>query len=210
MPYIKNDKVNILFIHIPKACGTSISNYLLEKHGVIRNVHKHPYSMISGRNKFRDVSFQHQTYLTIKANTDYFDIDFENITLLTYVRNPYTRILSDLFFWKLITPDTTPDAVYNRIKEFIASQNVIKFDNHPLPQYQFILDEDGSVLKNITILRTETITEDMKSLGYDDFQKRDNKSPIDTSDYQKYFNEESIKLIRDHYAKDFEIFGYED
>lgn len=208
MPYIKNDKVNILFIHIPKACGTSISYYLLEKHGVQRDYNKHPYCMITYFLKFQDISYQHQTYRNIKSNKEYFHIDFENLTLLTCVRNPYTRMLSDLFFNKLITPDSTQDVVYNNIKDFITPQNLIKFDNHPLPQYKFLLDDDGSLLKNITILRTETIIEDMKSLGYEDFQHKSNRSPVDTTDYKKYFNEESIALIREHYAKDFQIFGY--
>jgi len=208
MPYIKNDKVNILFIHIPKACGTSIGSYLLEKHGVIREWNKHPYCLITYHLKFLDVSYQHQTYSNIKTHKDFFKIDFDNLTLLTCVRNPYTRILSDLFFYNLITPDSKQDDVYNSIKDFIAPQNLKKFDNHPLPQYKFILDTDGSMLKNITILKTETISEDMKSLGYEDFQTKWNTSSVDTSNYTKYFNKKSIELIRDHYAKDFEIFGY--
>jgi hypothetical protein len=43
------------------------------------------------------------------------------------------------------------------------------YDNHNIPQYKFITDNDDNIINNIIILKTETLTDDMKNLGYNDF-----------------------------------------
>jgi hypothetical protein len=165
--------------------------------------------MMAYMNKFEGISFQHLEYTTIKSNKDYFLIDFEKLTVMTCVRNPYTRLLSDLFYFKLITETTPPDIIYEIVRDYIAPRNRLRYDNHPLPQYKFLLDEDGSLLKEITILHMETVVEEMASLGYDDFHENVNKGPVEYgSDYKKYFNKETIALVQSHYARDFEYFGY--
>jgi hypothetical protein len=56
-------------------------------------------------------------------------------------------------------------------------------------------------------MKTETLTNDMKKLGFNDFNDHKNTNPIKT-DYYKFLNNDSIKLINDFYDYDFKLFDY--
>jgi hypothetical protein len=54
------------------------------------------------------------------------------------------------------------------------------------------------------------LTEDMKKIGYIDFNIWSNKTFNGIQvEYRKYLNSDSIRLINTVFAKDFELFGYE-
>jgi len=215
MPYIHvtNDdnsskNVNILLIHIPKTGGTSISNYFFKKYNIIQG----PESLLTYHRTYDGIHFQHLLYSKIKIHNDCFKVDFDNLSVITCVRNPYARIVSDLFHFDLLTKITTPEEVYLIIKNnFLLDENITKYDNHSLPQYKFILDTDGTIVKDIKILHTEHLIHNMQLLGYTDFNNRDNICRPDTNNkkYLDFLNIDSIKLINLHYAKDFEYFNYD-
>jgi hypothetical protein len=89
---------------------------------------------------------------------------------------------------------------------FLVNNNT--FDNHNLPQYIFIIDENNNVINNLKIIKTETLTDDLKNVGFDDFHFFVNSDNIN-KDYSKYYNSDSIKLVNEYYEKDFFYFGYE-
>jgi hypothetical protein len=41
------------------------------------------------------------------------------------------------------------------------------FDNHNIPQYKFVTDDDGELVKDIVILRTEILNEDANKYGFE-------------------------------------------
>lgn len=133
--------------------------------------------------------------------------------IITVVRNPYDRVVSELLFRKIITKDTIkrPETVFNKIRKFLDKYD--NYDNHKIPQYLFIMDEQGEMIKNITILRTETLTEDMHRIGYIDFnhyfQISNCKVQTGKTKYSNVLNADSIELINNYYKRDFEIFGYD-
>lgn len=133
--------------------------------------------------------------------------------IITVVRNPYDRIVSELLFQKILTNETVkrPDTVFQKIRKFLDKYD--NFDNHKIPQYLFIMDDHGEILKNITILRTETLTEDMHRIGYIDFNHyfQISKCRVQTgkTKYSNVLNSDSIELINNYYKRDFEIFGYD-
>lgn len=201
MPYYKND--NLLFIHIPKTGGTNIENELKKKS---------PETLFSYRHKkiteppHNNVSLQHQLYTTIYKFKNEFDINFDNIKIFCVVRNPYDRIISDLLYLRLIREDFTSEQVYNIIKNKYLHSNYL--DNHNIPQYKFITDENINIIKNIKIFKTETLNDSNDQLN--DFIGFDiNIKKNVSKDYSKYLNLNSIQLINEFYKKDFELFNYE-
>ena len=120
MPYFKNDNINILFIHIPKTGGTSLEKYFSNKFKIELN-NKSLFNFIKTNNKNIKInsSLQHLTYNKIvQYNNKLFNVDFNNIKIITIVRNPYERIISDLFFFKLININTPKKKVFNNSISF--------------------------------------------------------------------------------------------
>lgn len=209
MPHFKNDYVNILFIHIPKTGGSSVESYFSCKFNISLN-NKSLFSLIGNsteldKNIIINSSLQHITYHQIIKYNNIFNIDFTNIKIITIVRNPYERIISDLFWYKKISIDTPKEIVFDIIQEYIVSKN---YDNHNIPQYIFITNNNKKIFPNIHIFHTETLTNDMKSLGYDDFNFFINKNEKNVN-YYNYLNNDSIRIINEFYHFDFILFNYD-
>jgi hypothetical protein len=151
-------------------------------------------------------SLQHMIYKTIVQYKNELEINFNNLQIITIVRNPYERSISDLFWFKLININSSKEEVYNILYNHIKTPTINK-DNHTLPQYYFILNEKNRFIPKIKILHTELLTEGMHNLGYTDFYNKDNCN-LNKVNYYDYLNKESIKLINNYYHKDFKYFGY--
>jgi hypothetical protein len=206
MPYFKNNKINLLFIHIPKTGGSSLEKYFSVKF----NIPLSKKSLMSTEDirDFADKpeinsSLQHLTYGTIIKYKDFFKIDENNIQILSVVRNPYNKIMSDLFYLKKINVNSTKEEVYEKMQIYLQEN----YDNHITPQYKFITNENEELIENLTIIHTETLNDDMCKLGYKDFNIKMNMNPNNVN-YYKYLNDDSIKLINENYKKDFEILNY--
>lgn len=211
MPYFKNNDINVLFMHIPKTGGTSVELYFSSKYNIpLNNNSLYLYiedELLLNKNIRINSSLQHITYNQIVEYSKIFNInfDFDNIKIITIVRNPYERFISDLFFYKLIKIDTTTEEVFNLINEYVVSE---KYDNHNIPQYKFITNDKGEIIKNIHILKTESLTNDMHNLGYNDFNIFENINP-NKLNYYNYLNSETIEIINKFYHLDFILFNYD-
>ena len=210
MPYFKDNNINILFIHIPKTGGSSLEVYFSKKFNIPLN-NKSLFLYLKPELKeylTLNSSMQHMPYKVIFKNKKLFNINFSNIKIITIVRNPYERIISDLFFFNKITISTSREEVFDIIKTYVLLEPS-KLDNHNIPQVNFILDKNNKILSNIHILHTETLTDDMHNLGYTDFNNYDNSNPNKvTLNYYDYLNNDSIKLINHFYCLDFKFFNY--
>lgn len=202
MPYYR--RVNLLFIHIPKTGGTVIEDEIKKKFSqelfsnYTNKLLEYPYSKIS---------LQHQFYSTIYNYKKKIRLNLKNLKTFAVIRNPYDRIISDLFWYNLIKSSDTPEIVYNVIKNNYIDRDDL--DNHNVPQYKFVTDKNSNLVSSIKIFRCETLNEDndllCKFLGFKINIKRNNVN----KNYDKYLNKMSIDLINNFYKKDFELFNYE-
>jgi hypothetical protein len=196
MPYFR--KANLLLIHIPKTGGTSIETYFSNKLNIPLNEESlygfldPVVSLKSGVHL--NHSLQHLTMDEIKQYNYFFKIPKSYV--ITIVRNPYERLMSELFYQNKVKVEDKPSTVYQLIRWAIIKNK----DNHTLPQHKYI---HGRVI----ILHTETLEEEMHQLGFTDFSKKENVNPNKVN-YYDYLNADSIRLINSYYKLDFEWFGY--
>lgn len=202
----------IAFIHIPKTGGTSVEHYFIRK-GV-------PLSCLLTSDQWvptdpvweRGISLQHQLYCTMETFALNKNIPLETYRKFTIVRNPYTRIVSDLFFFDLIQPESTPEEVTCAIKAYFKAYEMDKtaYDNHPRCQTAFLVNNARKIDSSIHIMRCEHLTEDMQAFGFTDFDvfEQQNRYRVNESAYLKYLNRESILIISRFYAADFANFKY--
>jgi hypothetical protein len=196
MPYFyKPDEVNILYIHIPKTGGTSIEEYMSNRYNISLDERSLYYNLPG-------ISLQHYTYENIIYHPQI--ILVPGFSTFTIVRNPYHRIISDLFFIGLATIGMSTTDIF----EIISNQYMYtERDNHTRPQYEFIYNMSNNILyDHIYVLKSESLSQDIRALGYTDFDIHANKGPIEN--HMDYLNRDSIDYINRVYALDFAYFGY--
>ena len=208
MPYFKNENIHLLHIHIPKSGGSSVNEYFSNKFNIPLDKN---YLYVSNENDFYNgVSLQHQTYPAMKKNPNVFPIAWEDPSLqvISVVRNPYHRMISDMLWHGFITPDTTPYDC-NRLLTRYFNANWV--DDHNIPQCRFVTTTDGKFIPGLKILKTETLKEDMHELGFTDFDMHVNEfgRKKECRDYMTYFNSESLNRVNTMYQRDFALFDYE-
>lgn len=209
MPYYRNK--HILFIHIPKTGGTMFESLMM-------NIDKQElFSLYSNKllpPPFNKYSLQHQFYSTIFKYNKLCNINFDNkLKVISIVRNPYDRIISDLFWftklgmYNFINKESTPENVYKSIKTFI-NLHPEKVDNHNTPQYKYLVDKNNNLYENIKIFKLEKLYDSNADIN--NFLNTNlviENQP--SKNYNKYLNKKSILLINTFYSKDFELLNYD-
>ena len=134
MPYYKD--LNLLFIHIPKTGGSFIADALNNKNYKVtlsqRGISIHNISNSLFEPPHNKGSLQHQFYSTLYKYKNKINIDFEKTKVFSVVRNPYNKIMSDLFWLKLINKKSSPNEIYEKIKNNYLYRDDL--DNHNQPQ----------------------------------------------------------------------------
>ena len=202
MPYFyKENTVNTLLIHIPKTGGTSVEKYLSKLYEIKLNLKSLMFKLGD------PVSRQHYTYRALFKKRKEFSINFNNLKIITIVRNPYDRIISDLFYFKMIDTNTTKERICTLISSYLKKEPQ-SLDNHNLPQYRFLIDEHEKIPEHILVMKTESLAEDMKKNGFENFDFHELHNPL-RKESLHYLNEDSIKIINSFYEKDFKLFHYD-
>jgi len=187
-----SDEYKCIFVHIPKAAGTSVALTLFNRGS-------------------RHVAWQEYYNANPKKFADYFKFSF--------VRNPWDRLVSTYFFlvkggmnesdakWSSNVLVQYPDFA-SFVHGWINKQN-IKTWIHFIPQHQFVCDDDGNILMDF-LGRMENINVDFlyvaEKIGCTDSLKKINTG--DRKHYSLYYDAETREIVREVYKKDIDIFGY--
>ena len=196
-------KHKFIFVHIPKCAGCSLKEHLKE-HSKDELINSH--------------------HLTLQKIIKNFNIEAADYYKFTFVRNPWNRILSLYSFWL----NQTPSSIYYQWDyeqvDFIKSENISFRDFvklaasndtvfHKKPHLNPYI---GHFIKHPSSLdfigKLENFQEDFnvvcERIGIPKQQPRwVNKSKH--KHYTEYYDDETIQIIAEKYAKDIEYFGYE-
>jgi hypothetical protein len=184
-----------IFIHVPKAAGTSISTALYG--GNIGHRFASDYQRISAR-------------------------EFRRYFRFAFVRNPWDRVVSAYVFARqggTSRVQPIPNPVYQGaefrsfgvfVRQWLAHADLLEEDVVFTPQWRFICDDRGEVIVD-HVGKVENLAADMavveKRLGrairLDDL----NRTNRDT-DHRTYYDEEAREIVARVYARDIEMFGY--
>ena len=198
MPVFSKENKSILFVHIPKCGGSSISKIFQ------KNNWEESFS-VRGKSlseiEYLKSSPQHYHGEIIK---NIFDISKFN-KIFTIVRNPFNRLKSE-FYWQLnnkISTNKSPEDWFNNVLEKYNQNNYI-YDNHIRPQNEFILEK-------IHIFKLE---EGLKKVYEYIFDKRFlfiKEPKLKKMKYDQLIEGQFLKIkskVEDFYSKDYELLKY--
>jgi hypothetical protein len=189
------DYYKCIFVHVPKAAGVSINKTLFG-------------NLAGGHYMLKD----YQNMYTPKTFNNYFKF--------TIVRNPYDRIYSAYNFLKQ-GGFNEADAKWANdnlghihsyeqfVKEWLTTDNAYS-KNHFTPQFEYLLNKEGQIGVDF-IGKLETIDQDFKTICNKLGIKRNLVHANQSKKNEAVELDEEMKtIIRQVYAKDFELLNYED
>jgi hypothetical protein len=209
-----------MFIHIPKAAGTSINSYIynyLEQNNYpifqwnVRT--RRTYPARTGRKTF------HPHIKFIKNEYHYL---YRTCYKFTIVRNPYDRFVSSFFEQQLTVKKHNLDEKYGRWPGRTFDDYLIKVYNiykqtgdwyydMCAPQWQWIDD-------TVEVLRFENLEEEIKPIkkmfedkGYfADILNKSPSKPRKKKDYREFYkNSEQVDMVTELYKQELQDYGYE-
>ncbi len=198
------NKLKLFFIHIPKTGGTSVEEYLYKKTNTQKTINTF-HSDKCGV-KLNKHTLQHSTFTELVRCKNNLDFNINKLKIFTVVRNPYERLVSELFYIGKINLQSDKQMVENEIISYLNDD--YHYDNHKLPQYKFITYND-KIVNNITIMKNETLNDDMHKYNFTDFNENHNKTHKGKINYMELLSDNAKNIIYKYYEKDFELFNYD-
>ena len=211
MSLIISKKNKLIFFHIPKNAGTTVSDALLKNENyyypwvilskILRKFKKKDNFFFDNFQKKIHLFISHETVKTIemKISSEIYD----NFFKFAVVRNPYSRFVSRYNYMKstnTLKESNFPDFLKKHVKlALIADQ-----------QYKFLLNKNGKIGVD-KIIKFENFDEEMtelskvinlKSLKF----KKLNIST--TGNYKSYYDNNTRKIVEEFCKEDLEIFNY--
>tara|TARA_B110000483_G_C18206650_1_gene548109 strand:+ start:10001 stop:10660 length:660 start_codon:yes stop_codon:yes gene_type:complete len=218
MPIIHSIKT--IFIHIPKAGGTSIETVLCD-FPLFRYQLVNKYNWYGNiKNDETKYELDHSTMAYLKRNCKYYDNSYFSFAI---VRNPYARLVSEYHYCKyqysrfIKKLDSFKDFVYELKDKFdYVLKNKEKdhlYVSHYLPQYLFTHNYRKVKIVN-KIYKLENLNEEWTDiceiLDIDKELVRTEKNASKFKyNYEDYYDDELKSIVYEMYKDDFEVFNYE-
>ncbi|CAH7388204.1 conserved hypothetical protein [Vibrio chagasii] len=186
-----------IYIHVPKAAGTSINRAI--------------YGRTLGHYKAREISSK-------------FPSLYENSFVFSFVRNPWSRLLSAYKFVKKGRTETMGvrnlkqyqvpefESFERFLMEWLPKKKLNELDFIFQPQYLFLLNENRQPIVDF-IGKIENFDDDIEfvegRLGYSLDIEHHNSTKDGGCYKDEYKNKAMINMVRELYSEDIKIFGYE-
>jgi Sulfotransferase family. len=188
------DRTKSVFVHIPKAAGTSVSKAF--------------YGARQG----------HHTALAYKASDP---VRFARYYKFSIVRNPYSRLYST-YNYLLNSPHLEDNewaqkniSQYKDFNDFVCNwvnaKNILTW-KHFLPQSYFLCDEDGNLLvDDIGNMENmaEIFSEVSLKLNFKGVLPQENVMGKTVNGYRKHYSDASMEVVSQVYGEDLRRFNYE-
>ncbi|MEL7023462.1 MAG: sulfotransferase family 2 domain-containing protein [Pseudomonadota bacterium] len=209
-------KYNCIFVHIPKAGGTSIED-LIWPSKRDRTEENLWGGFIDGvSNRYQTGGLQHLTGRLIREAVG--QNDFDRYYKFTFARNPWDKAVSQFSYMKTRS-DARTILGLTQDTDFKTYLSLIRKVDHVQwkPQYEFFLDENGDQMVDF-VGRLENFNEDvMHVINHLDVRKGLLRRKIDSiphskkssrSHYKDYYDAESREIVAEMYQRDIELLNY--
>ncbi|WP_158681668.1 sulfotransferase family 2 domain-containing protein [Microbulbifer pacificus] len=193
LPTLVRD-AGILFVHIPKTAGISLSYAL--------------YGREIGHRKLSD-------YLQVDASYA------ENLFKFSVVRNPWDRLVSAYSYLKQGGQySSVSDCIFSRstlwkydtfekmVNKWLSAETVTSYF-HFEPQFSYLVGADGEIAVD-KVLKFESLSADLSSIQDQMGRRLDlaQKNKSTRKNYKEYYDETMVKKVASVYEQDIELLGY--
>ncbi len=220
---------HFLFVHVPKAAGQSIEQFFLDRLGADWNADRERFLLQANEDTSRGTE-----KLAHLSAAEYVDDgylareEFDRLFKFSFVRNPWTRILSEYRYRNYFSHRSFRDFVLHKLPRPGWDDQY----RHVMPQYDMLHDTDGRLLVDF-VGRFESLHDDFRTvcgkLGIEnaelphrnpsDKKSRDTKRKVRNWLYfngenrinrlADFYDDETRDAVADYYRKDIQAFGYE-
>lgn len=199
-----NDKFKFIFIHVPKAAGTSVMHVL---------------RALEGNNNRLLANTKHETLSEFSINWRkrcrlMFNENPEEYFRFAFVRNPWSRMHSLYTYLKIMRPRHEIDSVKSFRHFLLQSRDPKSWINglHSMrSQLDYFTTED-KFLEMDFVGHFEYLQEDLRNIelhiGADIKIPHLNRPSSAKSDYREHYDQEMVEIVSLRFKDDIEEFGY--
>lgn len=219
---------NCLYVHVPKTGGQSVEQFFIDLLGL--DWDRDRAGLLIKRNENRGCGTEKLAHLSASEYVACGHVsgeDFSALFKFSFVRNPWSRILSEYRYRNYFRHQSFRDFVLNKLPEPGWGDDY----RHVMPQYDMLHDGQGKLLVDF-VGRFETLQQDFdrvcEKLGIpesrlphrnrSDKKSRDLKRTVRNLLYMNgenrkrglrdFYDDETRKAVARYYEKDIEAFGY--
>ncbi len=219
-----------IFVHIPKAAGRSVEMYFMNRLNLDRDDETHRQQMLLNDNDDPARGTEKLSHLSASEYVDCGYIsqqDFDNYFKFSFVRNPWSRLVSEYRYRNFLSHKSFKDFVMSKLPKPGWDDKY----RHVMPQSDMLYDNNGHLLVDF-VGKFETLQQDFDQvciqLGFNDsrlphINSSDKKSrelrrkarnifhrnkESSLRRYNEFYDEETREYVAELYQADIKNFNY--